>query len=131
MKSSSSWNKIIILYSFSVVGLESMDVFIRIFFISTHVILISSTNLQVMSEDAEFRTSIFEKVPSVVPLGITLASIAMAVITFIGQSDVSGLPIQFATSALWISAAGLSFSFYVLTLVNLDFDLDFKQEDRQ
>ena len=84
-----------------------------------------------MSEDAEFRTSIFEKVPSVVPLGITLASIAMAVITFIGQSDVSGLPIQFATSALWISAAGLSFSFYVLTLVNLDFDLDFKQEDRQ
>lgn len=131
MKSSSFWNKIIILYSFSVVGLESMDVFIRIFFISTHVILISSTNLQVMSEDAEFRTSIFEKVPSVVPLGITLASIAMAVITFIGQSDVSGLPIQFATSALWISAAGLSFSFYVLTLVNLDFDLDFKQEDRQ
>ena len=131
MKSSSFWNKIIILYSFSVVGLESMDVFIRIFFISTHVILISSTNLQVMSEDAEFRTSIFEKVPSVVPLGITLASIAMAVITFIGQSDVSGLPIQFATSALWISAAGLSSSFYVLTLVNLDFDLDFKQEDRQ
>lgn len=55
----------------------------------------------------------------------------MAVITFIGQSDVHGLPIQFATSALWISAAGLSFSFYVLFYLILDLDLDFKQEDWQ
>lgn len=84
-----------------------------------------------MSEDNEFRSSIFEKVPPAIPLGICLASIVMAVVTFIGQSDIYGLPIQYATSALWISAAGLSFSFYVLILYNEDFDLDIEQKDRQ
>ena len=84
-----------------------------------------------MSEDHPFRSSLFESVPPIIPLALTIASVVMGFITFMGHSDISGLPIQYASSALWISLAGLSFSFYVTPTFTVDPDLDSQAEDRQ
>ena len=84
-----------------------------------------------MSEDHPFRASFFESVPPIVPLAVTFASVVMAFITFIGHADINDIPIQYASSALWISLAGLSFSFYVTQTFTEGPDLDSQQEDRQ
>lgn len=64
-------------------------------------------------EHQNFRRSYFESVPSVIPLGIAIVSLIMAVKTFMGEVDLPDLPVQYATSALFVSLAGLAFSFYV------------------
>ena len=67
-----------------------------------------------MAQNADsFRKSFFESVPAPVPLAITGISIAMAIKTFIAETQVWELPSQYATAALFVSLAGLSFSFYV------------------
>ena len=69
-----------------------------------------------MEEDkGDFRKSEFESIPSIVPLAITVGAIIGAIYTFAQEYPANELPIQYATSALFVSVAGISFSFYVFS----------------
>lgn len=82
-------------------------------------------------EKIEFRKTYFESIPSVIPLCITIFGVLMAAFTFLGQGNVRDLPVQYATSAIYVSIAGIAFSFYVPNFISLDPDLDCRQKDRK
>lgn len=60
-----------------------------------------------------FRASIFESIPSIIPLGATVAFLVAAVGVFMQYKEAEELPIQYTTTALLMSFAGVCFSFYV------------------
>jgi len=60
-----------------------------------------------------FRSSVFESVPSVIPLAASIFFLLAAVASFVRNVPTEELPTKYTTTALLVSCAGVSFSFYV------------------
>lgn len=78
-----------------------------------------------------FRRDGIESTPTIIPLGVTVAGIVLALTTFFKDCDVHDLPVNYATTALYIGVSGLAFSFYVCASLTQDLALDPQQGHRQ
>jgi len=82
-----------------------------------YILFVVNLNIDMSQQRILFRSSIFESIPSVIPLGASAFFLLAAVASFMRNVATEELPTKYTTTALLVSCAGVSFSFYVKTFL--------------